>query len=87
MSADDFTILLPGLGDREGLGIVAEQLLDAVRRPFVLDGHELFMTASAGIALFPEDGTKRGPAAPQRDSAMHRAKDVGGNCSAPTPPA
>ena len=81
MSADDFTILLPGLGDGEGLGIMAEQLLGAVSRPFVVDGHELFMTSSVGIAVFPDDGSHAGQLLRNADTAMHRAKDAGGNCS------
>jgi diguanylate cyclase (GGDEF)-like protein len=81
MSADDFTILLPGLGDGEGLGIMAEKLLGAVSRPFVVDGHELFMTSSVGIAVFPDDGSHAGQLLRNADTAMHRAKDAGGNCS------
>jgi diguanylate cyclase (GGDEF)-like protein len=81
MSADDFTILLPGLGDGEGLVAMAEQLLGAVSRPFVVDGHELFMTSSVGIAVFPDDGSHAGQLLRNADTAMHRAKDAGGNCS------
>ncbi len=81
MSADDFTILLPGVGEGESLGILAEQLLAAVSRPFVVDGHELFMTASAGIAVFPDDGAHAGQLLRNADTAMHRAKDAGGNCT------
>ncbi len=81
MSADDFTILLPGVGDGEALGIMAEQLLGAVSRPFVIDGHELFMTASVGIAVYPDDGSHAGQLLRNADTAMHRAKDAGGNCT------
>jgi diguanylate cyclase (GGDEF)-like protein len=81
MSADDFTLLLPGVGEGETLGILAEQLLTAVSRPFVIDGHELFMTASAGIAVFPDDGAHAGQLLRNADTAMHRAKDAGGNCT------
>ncbi len=81
MSADDFTILLPGVGEGEALGTLAEQLLTAVSRPFVVDGHELFMTASAGIAVFPDDGAHAGQLLRNADTAMHRAKDAGGNCT------
>ena len=81
MSADDFTILLPGIGDGEALGIMAEQLIGAVSRPFVIDGHELFMTASVGIAVYPDDGSHAGQLLRNADTAMHRAKDAGGNCT------
>ena len=81
MSADDFTILLPGIGDGEALGIMAEQLLAAVSRPFVIDGHELFMTSSVGVAVYPDDGSHAGQLLRNADTAMHRAKDAGGNCT------
>ncbi len=81
MSADDFTILLPGIGDGEALGIMAEQLLGAVSRPFVIDGHELFMTSSVGVAVYPDDGSHAGQLLRNADTAMHRAKDAGGNCT------
>ena len=60
---------------------LAEQLLAAISRPFVVDGHELFMTASAGIAVFPDDGAHAGQLLRNADTAMHRAKDAGGNCT------
>ena len=53
----------------------------AVSRPFVVDGHELFMTASVGIAVFPDDGSHAGQLLRNADTAMHRAKDAGGNCT------
>ena len=60
---------------------MAEQLLGAVSRPFVIDGHELFMTASVGIAVYPDDGSHAGQLLRNADTAMHRGKEVGGNCT------
>jgi diguanylate cyclase (GGDEF)-like protein len=77
LGSDHFTLLLPGIGSPETASVMSEKLLDAVRRPFLLDGHELFMTASAGVAFFPDDGTQADHLLRNADSAMHRAKQLG----------
>jgi diguanylate cyclase (GGDEF)-like protein len=79
LGSDHFTLLLPGVGDIDTCGVIAEKLLGAIRRPIQLDGHELFMTASIGIAFFPEDGLKPEHLLRNADSAMHRAKEMGRN--------
>ncbi|HEX4819783.1 MAG TPA: bifunctional diguanylate cyclase/phosphodiesterase [Acidimicrobiales bacterium] len=77
LGSDHFILLLPGVGNSDAVGAIAERLLAAVRRPMNLGGHELFMTASAGVAFFPEDGTRAEHLLRNADSAMHRAKDLG----------
>ena len=77
LGSDHFILLLPGVGNSETAGVIAEKLLAAVRKPINLGGHELFMTASAGIAFFPDDGTKSEHLLRNADSAMHRAKELG----------
>jgi diguanylate cyclase (GGDEF)-like protein len=77
LGSDHFILLLPGVGNSETAGVIAEKLLSAVRKPITLGGHELFMSASAGIAFFPDDGTKSEHLLRNADSAMHRAKELG----------
>ncbi|MEY2448849.1 MAG: hypothetical protein QOH79_2325 [Acidimicrobiaceae bacterium] len=77
LGSDHFILLLPGVGNSDTAGVIAEKLLAAVRKPINLGGHELFMTASAGIAFFPDDGTKSEHLLRNADSAMHRAKELG----------
>src|SRR5439155_23535931 len=77
LGSDHFILLLPGVGNSEAATVIAEKLLAAVRRPMNLGGHELFMTASAGVAFFPDDGTRAEHLLRNADSAMHRAKDLG----------
>jgi diguanylate cyclase (GGDEF)-like protein len=77
LGSDHFTLLLPGIGDADSVAVLAETLLATVRRPVALGGHELFMTATLGIAFFPEDGTRPEHLLRNADSAMHRAKDTG----------
>jgi diguanylate cyclase (GGDEF)-like protein len=79
LGGDHFTILMPGVGTAEIAGVMAQKLLEAVRRPVMLGGHELFMTASVGVAFYPEDGTRAEHLLRNADSAMHRAKDNGRN--------
>ena len=79
MGGDEFTILLTELTDRRAASLVAQKVLDAVRRPIEVDGHELFVTTSIGIAIFPEDGTDAETLLKNADRAMYRAKEVGRN--------
>ncbi|MEK7248337.1 MAG: EAL domain-containing protein, partial [Chloroflexota bacterium] len=74
---DEFTLLLPdGAGVAEATGI-AERILEALRRPWQLDGHEFHLTASIGIAIYPDDGTDAIALLRNADTAMYRAKDQG----------
>ncbi len=79
MGGDEFTILLPDLADREGAIKVAEKILEAVRYPLSVDGMELYITTSVGIAMFPEDGADAEELLKSADSAMYGAKDAGRN--------
>ena len=56
VSGDVFTILLPGIKRDEDVTVIADKLRLALRSPFSIGGHDLFVTASLGIALFPDDG-------------------------------
>jgi diguanylate cyclase (GGDEF)-like protein len=77
LGSDHFTILLPGIGTPQTAGVMAVKLLEAIRRPVDLGGQLLYMTASAGIAFFPDDGTQSEHLLRNADSAMHRAKSLG----------
>ncbi len=58
---------------------VAEKLLDALSHPFIVQGRELFVTASIGIAISPHDGEDIETLVKNADSAMYRAKELGRN--------
>src|SRR5207253_1963099 len=77
MGGDEFTVLLADLGDRRAAATVAQKLLDAIRRPVMVDSHELFATTSIGIAIYPEDGADAETLLKNADRAMYRAKEVG----------
>ncbi|HEX2060364.1 MAG TPA: EAL domain-containing protein, partial [Thermoanaerobaculia bacterium] len=77
MGGDEFTILLADLNDRRGAAAVAQKVLEAVRHPVVIDEHELYVTTSVGIAIFPEDGDDAESLLKNADRAMYRAKELG----------
>ncbi|WP_374580473.1 EAL domain-containing protein [Pseudoduganella sp.] len=80
LGGDEFALLL--LPEHGGSAPRAEQLqrvLDSLAAPLVLDNTELFLTCSAGIAVFPSDSKEPGVLAERADIAMFRAKEMGGN--------
>jgi diguanylate cyclase (GGDEF)-like protein/PAS domain S-box-containing protein len=82
VGGDEFTLLIADLADTDHGGPVtpiAQKLLQELARPFVVEGHELFATASIGIALFPADGEDAEELLKSADGAMYRAKDAGRN--------
>jgi len=77
MGGDEFTILLADLHDRRGAAAVAQKVLEAVRHPVNVDEHELYVTTSVGIAIFPDDGDDAEALLKNADRAMYRAKELG----------
>jgi diguanylate cyclase (GGDEF)-like protein/PAS domain S-box-containing protein len=77
LGGDEFTLLLPGLPDAVDAATVADKLLEALRQPFDLDGRELFVTASVGVSVYPDDGTDVDELVKNSDTAMYRAKEQG----------
>ena len=56
---------------------VAQKILEAIRKPFVFDGHEIHIATSIGIALYPDDGENADTLVKNADIAMYRAKEQG----------
>ncbi|HYC93546.1 MAG TPA: PAS domain S-box protein [Thermoanaerobaculia bacterium] len=77
MGGDEFTILLAELSERRGAALVAQKVLEAVRHPVTIDEHELYVTTSIGIAVFPDEGMDAEALLKNADRAMYRAKDIG----------
>ena len=77
MGGDEFMLLLPEITQVEGAAEVAQKILEAIREPYVLDGHELHVTTSIGIAIYPDDGEDVDTIMKNADIAMYRAKDGG----------
>lgn len=78
MGGDEFILLLPDT-DAEGASRVAQKLLDLLTRPYYVKQHELTITASIGIALYPIDGEDIDTLSKNADAAMYSAKQEGRN--------
>jgi diguanylate cyclase (GGDEF)-like protein/PAS domain S-box-containing protein len=79
LSGDEFGIILGDLRAPQDAHRVARKILESLRLPFHLDGHEIRTTASIGISLYPVDGLNRDTLLRAADNAMYRAKDRGRN--------
>jgi diguanylate cyclase (GGDEF)-like protein/PAS domain S-box-containing protein len=82
IGGDEFVFILPEIEQptaAAGAAKVAEKVLDAIRHPFVIQGRELFVTASIGIAISPHDGDDGETLVKNADAAMYRAKEIGRN--------
>ena len=78
LGGDEFILLLPET-DAAGAAHVADKLLTAALLPFQIEQHELTVTPSIGIALYPRDGTDLDTLSRCADAAMYRAKADGRN--------
>ena len=76
---DEFTILAAGVPRTRDLAKVARRLLEVLSRPFALEGHEIVITASIGIAAWPDDGEDAEVLLRNADAAMYHAKQQGRN--------
>lgn len=79
LGGDEFIIALADIGHEEDVTGVAEKILNSLSKPFNLEGRELFITASIGISLCPEDGEQPEVLLKNADTAMYRAKEQGRN--------
>jgi diguanylate cyclase (GGDEF)-like protein/PAS domain S-box-containing protein len=79
ISGDEFVIVLEDLTDEDAPERVAHKILDEVRRPFQIEGHEIHVSGSLGLALYPEDGRDAETLLKNADAAMYHAKELGRN--------
>lgn len=76
---DEFLILLSEVENVDQAGQQAQTLLQSLTEPFWQEGQEIQVSASLGIALYPDDGQKFAELLPRADSAMRQAKESGRN--------
>jgi diguanylate cyclase (GGDEF)-like protein/PAS domain S-box-containing protein len=76
---DEFTIVLPELRDRDDARVIADKFLECLHKPFDLDGHEVHISASIGIAIYPGDGESIDELLRHADIAMYQVKALGKN--------
>lgn len=79
LGGDEFTVLLEDLDTPEDAGKIARRIYKAISGVYNLDAHEVFITPSTGIAIFPDDGNDIEELLKNADTAMYHAKSMGKN--------
>lgn len=79
LGGDEFIVLMGHVRSEDDVHPIAEKLLECVRQPFRLDGRELTLTASIGIAVYPNDGETPADLLRNADTAMYQSKAQGRN--------
>jgi diguanylate cyclase (GGDEF)-like protein/PAS domain S-box-containing protein len=79
IAGDEFAIVLADLGRAEDAALVAQKLIERLSAAVEVGGHEIFVSASIGVALFPADGEDVETLLGAADAAMYRAKQAGRN--------
>lgn len=79
VGGDEFTLLLPDVRNRNDASVIAQKFLWSLEQPFELEGRQVHLSASIGIALFPEDGGSMEDLVRHADIAMYQVKVAGKN--------
>ena len=79
LGGDEFTVVLNQIDSPESAGRVAQRLIDALMQPMIIEGHELVITPSIGIAMAPGDAIDVEGLLKAADTAMYHAKSLGKN--------
>ncbi|WP_417840433.1 EAL domain-containing protein [Terasakiella sp.] len=77
MGGDEFILLFPEIESVDEVTKVAQRIVEAFSEPFIVDQQNLFVTASLGISVFPDDGEDTETIIKNADVAMYRSKDAG----------
>lgn len=81
LGGDEFTVLLPNMKGSDDALVIAQRIRELMRQPFNLDGRELVLTVSIGVAVFPGDGNDAETLLKHADTALYHAKNKGrDNC-------
>jgi diguanylate cyclase (GGDEF)-like protein/PAS domain S-box-containing protein len=79
LGGDEFVVVLEGVHDIEDVRFIANKLLVQLARPIEVSGHEISITASIGISVYPDDGEATDELLKNADIAMYKAKEAGKN--------
>ncbi len=80
LGGDEFTVVLQNVPDIEAAGQVAQKIIDQLSTKFVVAGHDVYINASIGVCVFPDNGTDVDTIMKNADTAMYHAKDQGKGC-------
>jgi len=76
---DEFVVVLPEVSELSSTKELANNLLKKIKEPYDIKGHELMITSSIGISIFPDDATTADDLIQHADAAMYLAKEQGRN--------
>jgi len=76
---DEFTVVIEDLNDEHDASLLAQKILAVLKENFLIDNHELYVTTSIGISVFPKDSKDTQNLVKYADAAMYKAKDSGKN--------
>lgn len=79
IGGDEFTIILDNIQEIHNAAAISEKIISGMRAPFRIAGHELYITTSIGISIYPMDGNDVGTLVKNADTAMYSAKKRGRN--------
>jgi diguanylate cyclase (GGDEF)-like protein/PAS domain S-box-containing protein len=79
LGGDEFMLLMTEAADTESIDTCAQRILKQVRKPFMLSEHEIKITVSVGISIYPDDGEDLAILIKYADTAMYQAKQNGRN--------
>jgi diguanylate cyclase (GGDEF)-like protein len=77
VGGDEFVVVLPEMHSQDAAGETAQRILDAMIFPYAIEGLQLGVTPSMGIALYPNDAMNVGELIDRADDAMYAAKEAG----------
>ncbi|SKA00117.1 response regulator receiver modulated diguanylate cyclase/phosphodiesterase [Trichlorobacter thiogenes] len=79
VGGDEFVVILNLVADEDGVSSAASKILAIISEPFVIEGQELYLTTSIGVAVYPTDGGDVQSLLKHADLAMYQAKDMDRN--------
>lgn len=79
LGGDEFAILMPHIADRGEIQSIAQRIGGVLTRPFAVDAYRFTLSASIGVAIYPDDASSRDELLARADAAMYAAKGDGGS--------
>lgn len=79
LGGDEFVLVVTDVKHMDAVAVIAEKILLLLKNPIVIGGHELYITMSIGISLYPQDGDNIHTLLQDADLALYRAKEQGRN--------
>ncbi|MDP3842690.1 MAG: sensor domain-containing phosphodiesterase [Oxalobacteraceae bacterium] len=80
IGGDEFVIIMPGAVSSADIKLVCGRMISMMQAPFEVQGHTLHVSASVGVAVYPEHGEDEVTLLAHADAAMYRAKETGKAC-------